>query len=189
MSNSPLISYTCMSPNHSNGRNHKIDRITPHYVDGNCSVETIGEIFRPPARRASSNYGIGSDGRIGMYVEEENRAWTSGSSYNDNRAITIECANLTDGSLTDSCWKSLVNLCVDICRRNSIPHLNYTGDDSGNLTMHKWYQDTDCPVLGLANSSHVWPQMLTRFLMVKNRLQFQRLQRTSAAFTSAWYHL
>lgn len=91
MSNSKLVTYTCLSPNHSEGRNHEIDRITPHYCDGNCSVETIGEIFRPPARRASSNYGIGSDGRIGMYVEEENRAWTSGSSYNDNRAITIEC--------------------------------------------------------------------------------------------------
>lgn len=145
MSNSPLVCYTKLSPNHSSGRNHKIDRITPHYVDGNCTVETIGEIFSPSARRASSNYGIGSDGRIGMYVEEKNRAWTSGSSYNDNRAITIECANLSDGSLTASCWKSLVDLCVDICRRNSIPRLNYTGDDSGNLTMHKWYQGTDCP--------------------------------------------
>lgn len=145
MSNSPLVSYTKLSPNYSTGRNHKIDRITPHYVGGNCSVETLGEIFAPTARRASSNYGIGSDGRIGMYVEERNRAWTSGSSYNDNRAVTIECANLSDGSLTDACWKSLVNLCVDICRRNGITNLNYTGDDNGNITMHKWYQDTDCP--------------------------------------------
>ena len=145
MSNSPLISYTRLSPNHSNGRNHKIDRITPHYMGGNCTIETCGEIFAPVSRRASSNYGIGSDGRIGMYVEEENRAWTSGSSANDNRAVTIECANLGDGSLTESCWKSLVALCVDICRRNGIAHLDYTGDTSGNLTMHKWFQSTDCP--------------------------------------------
>lgn len=145
MSNSTLVSYTCLSPNYTRGRNHKIDRITPHYVAGNCTIETLGEIFRPTARRASSNYGIGSDGRIGLYVNEEDRAWTSGSSYNDNRAVTIECANLSDGSLTAACWNSLVSLCVDICRRNNIDHLNYTGDDSGNLTMHRWYQATDCP--------------------------------------------
>lgn len=151
MSNSPLVCYTCLSPNHSWGRNHEIDRITPHYCAGNCSIETLGEIFRPTSRQASSNYGIGSDGRIGMYVEEENRPWTSGSSYNDNRAVTIECANLDDGSLTDSCWNSLVALCVDICRRNGIPRLNYTGDDNGNLTMHKWYQATDCPGPWLSN--------------------------------------
>ena len=145
MSNSPLVVYTLLSPNYSQGRNHKIDRITPHYVAGNATIEALGELFARPSRRASSNYGIGSDGRIGMYVEEKNRPWTSGSSYNDNRAVTIECSNLSDGSLTDSCWKSLVALCVDICQRNNIPKLNYTGDDSGNLTMHKWYQPTDCP--------------------------------------------
>ena len=145
MSNSSLISYTRLSPNRSNGRNHSIDRITPHYVAGNATIEALGELFANPARQASSNYGIGSDGRIGMYVEEKNRPWTSGSSYNDNRAVTIECSNLSDGSLTNACWRSLVNLCVDICRRNGISRLRYTGDDSGNLTMHKWYQDTDCP--------------------------------------------
>ena len=151
MSNSSLVSYTKLSPNYTRGRSHKIDRITPHYMDGNGTIETLGEIFAPTARRASSNYGIGSDGRVGMYVEEENRAWTSGSSYNDNRAVTIECANLADGSLTDACWNSLVRLCVDICGRNSIPALNYTGNDTGNLTMHRWYQDTDCPGPWLAN--------------------------------------
>lgn len=145
MSNSKLVSYTRLSPNHSNGRNHIIDRITPHYVAGNATIEALGDLFANPTRQASSNYGIGSDGRIGMYVEEKNRPWTSGSSYNDNRAITIECANLSDGSLTDSCWKSLVALCVDVCQRNNIPKLNYTGNDYGNLTMHCWYQATDCP--------------------------------------------
>ncbi len=145
MSNSPLVCYTKLSPNHSNGRNHKIDRITPHYMAGNCTIETCGEIFAPVSRQASSNYGIGSDGRIGMYVEEHNRPWTSGSAANDNRAVTIECANLGDGSLTSACWNSLVSLCADICRRNDIPSLSYTGDTRGNLTMHKWFQSTDCP--------------------------------------------
>lgn len=145
MSDSQLVSYVRLSPNHSGARKHPITRITPHYVDGNCTVETLGEVFAPVSRQASSNYGIGSDGRVGMYVEECNRAWTSGSYDNDNRAVTIECANLADGSLTDACWNSLVELCADICRRNGISNCSYTGDTSGVLTMHKWFQSTDCP--------------------------------------------
>ena len=145
MPNSQLISYTRHSPNHYDGRTHKIDRITPHYVAGNCTVETLGDIFAPTSRRASSNYGIGSDGRIALYVDECNAPWTSGNFANDDRAVTIECANLGDGSLTQACWDSLVRLCADICRRNGISYLNYTGDPSGNLTKHCWFQDTDCP--------------------------------------------
>ncbi len=153
MSNSPLVVYTALSPNHSGTRNHSIDTITPHYMAGNCTIETCGQIFAPTSRRASSNYGIGSDGRVGMYVEEKNRAWTSGSSANDNRAVTIECANYSDGSLSNACWNALVNLCADICRRNGKKRLVYKGAASYGslsstdmlLTQHKWFQSTDCP--------------------------------------------
>ena len=145
MSNSPLVSYVALSPNHSGQRNHDICKITPHYVAGNCTVETLGDVFMPTSRRASSNYGIGSDGRVGMYVEEDNRAWTSGSSWNDNRAVTIEVANYGDGSISDAAWNTLVELCADICLRNGIEDCTYTGDTDGVLTMHQWYQDTDCP--------------------------------------------
>ena len=151
--NSSLVEYTCYSPNHSGQRNHAIDTITPHYMGGNCTIETCGEIFSSSLRMASSNYGIGSDGRIGMYVEEDHRAWTSGDSRNDNRAITIECANLGDGSLTQACWDSLVKLCVDICQRYGYSGVWYLGEVDYDacldgfmlLTMHKWFQDTDCP--------------------------------------------
>lgn len=151
MSNSKLVSYTRLSPNHSGRRKYAITRITPHYVGGNATVEALGEVFAPTSRQASSNYGIGSDGRVGMYVEESNRAWTSGSSDNDNRAVTIECANLSDGSLTDEAWKTLVELCADICQRNGKSRIVYTGDvsnvndDEMLLTKHKWFQSTDCP--------------------------------------------
>lgn len=74
MSNSSLVSYTKLSPNHSGHRNQPITKITPHYMAGNCTVETCGEIFAPRSRMASSNYGIGSDGRVALYVDEENRA-------------------------------------------------------------------------------------------------------------------
>ena len=45
MSNSKLVDYTKLSPNHSGKRTHSIDRITPHCVVGQCSVETLGNIF------------------------------------------------------------------------------------------------------------------------------------------------
>lgn len=95
MSNSKLISCTLISPNKNSPRNHKIDTITIHCVVGQCSAERIGEIFKPTSRQASSNYGIGYDGRIGLYVDEADRSWCSSSAANDNRAITIEVASDT----------------------------------------------------------------------------------------------
>ena len=145
--NSPLVSYTKLSPNHSGQRTHSIDRITPHCVVGQCSVETLGNIFLPTSRQASSNYGIGVDGRVGMYVEEKNRSWCSSSAANDQRAITIECAsdNFEPYAFKDVVYKRLVELCTDICKRNGIQRLNFTGDKTGNLTMHCYFKSTLCP--------------------------------------------
>lgn len=154
MGHSNLASYFAYSPNHYDGRKgYDVDTLTPHFMGGNCSVETCGNIFAPTSRQASSNYGIGSDGRIAVYVDEDDGAWTSGSWRNDCRAITFECANLGDGSLTDACWDSLVALCVDICRRYGFEGAQFTGSSDHSeqregymlLTMHRWFQDTDCP--------------------------------------------
>ena len=90
--NSPLVDYVRLSPNNSGLRTHVIDTITIHCVVGQLSVETLGSIFAPTSRKASSQYGVGFDGRIGMYCEEKNRSWCSSSSANDQRAITIEVA-------------------------------------------------------------------------------------------------
>lgn len=145
---SNLVSGILRTNNCNQPRKAQIDRITPHYMEWYTSAEECCDSFVPRSRGASANYCIGKDGEIWGNVDEENRAWTSGSSYNDNRAITIECANYMDadnyGVLPDATWNSLVRLCVDICKRYGF-RLNYTGDDSGNLTMHKWYDDTDCP--------------------------------------------
>ena len=148
MSQSNLVTYTRISPNSTNPRNHKIDTITIHHMAGNLSAERCGEIFADPNRQASSNYGIGSDGRVALYVEEENRSWCTGSRENDHRAITIEVANdggEPDWHVSDKALASLIDLCEDICRRNSIKKLNFTGDKTGNMTMHKWFQATGCP--------------------------------------------
>lgn len=164
MSNSSLVSYTRLSPNHSGRRKYAITKITPHYMAGNCSVETCGAIFAPTSRQASSNYGIGSDGRVALYVDEANRSWCSSSSDNDNRAVTIECANLADSSLTDACWKSLVALCVDICRRNGIPKLTYTGGKDGTLTEHRMFANTDCPGTWLHSRMGLLAQEVNKYL-------------------------
>ena len=148
MSNSSLVNYTKISPNSTNPRNNSIKKITIHHAAGNTSVETLGNIFANPSRRASANYGIGSDGRVGLYVDEANRSWCSSNADNDNQAITIEVAN--DGGepewhISDKALAKLIELCVDICKRNGIERLNYTGNKSGNLTMHCWFAATSCP--------------------------------------------
>lgn len=147
MSNSPLVSYTKISPN-SSARTGKIDKITIHHMAGNLSVETCAQVFQNTSRQASSNYGVGTDGRIGLYVEESRRAWTSSNRENDNRAVTIEVANdggAPDWHVSDKALEATIALCVDICQRNGIAQLKYTGDKSGNLTMHKWFAATLCP--------------------------------------------
>lgn len=148
MSNSSLISYTKISPNRTSPRRQPIRKITIHHMAGNLTVEQCGAVFAPTSRRASSNYGIGTDGRIGMYVEEKDRAWTSSSPNNDNQAVTIEVANNTLGpnwTVSDKAMTSLIDLCVDICKRNGIQRLNFTGDKTGNLTMHCYFKSTLCP--------------------------------------------
>lgn len=148
--NSKLVNYKRLSPNHSGLRNQKISKITIHHMAGNLTVEQCGAIFAPVSRQASSNYGIGTDGRIGMYVEEKNRSWCSSSAWNDNRAITIEVANDKPSDaggwhVSNKAMKSLINLCVDICKRNGIPKLTFTGDTNGTLTFHYMYASTACP--------------------------------------------
>ena len=148
MSNSSLINYTKISPNSTNPRNNSIKKISIHHMAGNLSVEQCGNVFANPNAEASANYGIDSNGRIGMYVEEHNRSWCSSNSSNDHQAVTIEVAN--DGGapnwhVSDKALHKLVELCVDICRRNGIKQLNYTGDASGNLTCHNMFAATTCP--------------------------------------------
>ena len=156
--NSSLVSYTKLSPNHSGQRTHSIDRITPHGVVGQCSVETLGSIFLPTSRQASCNYGIGADGRVGMYVEEKNRSWCSSSNANDQRAVTIECASDTAEpyAFKGVVYQKLIELCTDICKRNGKTKLLWLGDktktlgytpkpDEMVLTVHRWFANKSCP--------------------------------------------
>lgn len=156
MSNSPLVVYTKLSPNHSGKRKHVIDTVSIHCMAGNATVETCGAIFASPARKASSNYGIGTDGRIALYVDEANRSWCTSSPDNDHRAITIEVANnggAPDWPVSAAAYEALICLLVDICRRNpGIGRLRWRGDKSliglvnkQNMTVHRWFAAKACP--------------------------------------------
>jgi len=153
-----MVSYTRLSPNHSGQRTHSIDRITPHCVVGQLSAESICGCFTSPSRQASCNYGIGTDGKVSLCVEEKNRSWCSSSNANDQRAVTIECASdkTEPYAMNSKVYDSLIKLCTDICRRNGKKKLLWLGDrnktlnytpksDEMVLTVHRWFANKSCP--------------------------------------------
>lgn len=147
--NSPLTDYVYLSGNADFPREGEIEKITIHHMADNIPLERLGEVFAEPDRRASSNYAVDTGGRVALYVEESNRAWTSSSPENDHRAVTIEVANDQIGGdwhVSDASYDALIELCVDICRRSGMEELVYTGDASGSLTIHKMFSETtECP--------------------------------------------
>ena len=156
--NSSMVAYTKLGPNHSGQRTHSIDRITPHCVVGQCTAEGLGDWFAKSSTKASSNYGIDKDGRVGLYVEEKNRSWCSSSNANDQRAVTIECASDTTEpyAFREVVYQKLISLCVDICKRNGKKKLLWLGDkektlnyspkaDEMILTVHRWFANKSCP--------------------------------------------
>ena len=155
MSNSSLVTYTRLSPNCNSPRNHAIDTITIHCMAGNLSVETCGAMFARASTQASSNYGIGSDGRIALYVDEGNRSWASSNGSNDHRAVTIEVASesVSPYKVTEKALAALIDLCVDICRRNGIKRLVWSTNKADrvnhrngcNMTCHRDFANKACP--------------------------------------------
>lgn len=156
--NSPLVAFTLLSPNHSGQRNHKIDRISPHCVVGQCTAEGLGDWFHRPSTQASSNYGIDKNGRVGLYVEEKNRSWCTSNNENDQRAVTIECASgkVEPYAMNEVVYDRLIDLCVDICQRNGKKKLLWFGDKDKSLsyqpkedemliTVHRWFANKSCP--------------------------------------------
>lgn len=156
MSNSSLVIYTKLSPNCTSPRTHVIDTISIHCMAGDATIESCGNSFASSSREASSNYGIGSDGRIGQYVDEANRSWCTSSASNDHRAITIEVAN-NGGSdegwpISDEAYAALLDLLTDVCKRNGIKQLLWKADktligqvDQQNMTVHRWFANKACP--------------------------------------------
>ena len=153
--NSRHTEYTKISPNRSSPRNHKIDTITIHCMAGQLSVETCGNVFASSKAQASSNYGVGKDGRIAMYVEEKDRSWCSSNRENDNRAVTIEVASdsYAPYAVSDAAYNATIKLVADICKRNGIKKLVWSNDknervnhlNGANMTVHRDFANKACP--------------------------------------------
>ena len=167
-SNSALVDYTKISPNKGNwnsdkqqyvaDRKYPISRITIHCTAFQCSVETLGAVFAKVSKQASSNYGIGQDGKVGLYVYEKDRSWCSSSSDNDNRSVTIEVSSdsVSPYSVTDEAYAKLLDLVTDICKRNGKTKIIWFGDKDKSLayqpkdnemvmTVHRWFSSKSCP--------------------------------------------
>lgn len=161
--NSALATVKILSPatNYYGARTHAIDRITPHMVVGQCTATSLGQVFALESRRATSSYGVGYDGEIGLYCEEKNAPGTTSSYANDNRAVTIEIAsdNFYPYSIKAAAAKAAIKLMADICKRNGKDTLVWKGtkaaalaySDAGQksnemlITFHEWFGATACP--------------------------------------------
>lgn len=181
MTNSKLVNIKMLSPNCTMNRNHKIDTITIHCVSGQLTAKQLGNLFLNPNYKASSNYGIGVDCKIGLYVEEKNRSWCSSSASNDHRAITIEVAsdNFHPYHVNNDVLDTLILLLVDICQRNKIKKLLWQADknligqiDKQNMTVHRWFKNKECPGEYLYNlhpeiAKRVNEKLLKKFNKIK----------------------
>lgn len=151
--NSPLVDYTRISPHRGSRGGHVIDTVSIHCVVGQASVEGLGSLFQTKA--ASANYGIGADGRVGLYVEEKDRSWCTSNNANDARAVTIECASDARHpyAVNDKVYAKLILLLADICKRNGIERLVWSTNKADrvnhrngcNMTVHRDYENKACP--------------------------------------------
>ena len=152
--NSPLATYTNITKHRTINRNHIIDTITIHCFVGQVTAKQGCDYFANTTNECSANYVVGMDGSIGLSVPEKDRSWCSSNRENDNRAITIEvaCDKFEPYAVTDAAYNSLINLCVDICKRNGISKLLWKADknligqpDKQNMTVHRWFANKSCP--------------------------------------------
>lgn len=149
MSNSKLISatYPAYQGNYTKGRSgKKIEAITIHHMAGRLTAKQCGAIFQRPGREGSSHYGIGYDGKIALYVDESNTAWTNSNWDSNCKSVTIETSD--DNSswyVNDTTLNSLIKLVADIAKRNNLGKLV----KGKNLTWHSLVADkgreTTCP--------------------------------------------
>jgi predicted amino acid dehydrogenase len=154
MGNSTLVTYKKISPNRTSPRNHKIDTITIHCYVGQVTAKQACDYLASASAQASANYVVGYDGSIGLCVEEKDRSWCSSNKANDHRAITIEVASdrTHPYAVKDKAYNALINLLVDICKRNGIKKLLWQADKAligqvtkQNMTVHRWFASKACP--------------------------------------------
>lgn len=191
MAYSSMVTVKIMSPNMNKQRTYKVTRITPHCMVGQLSAKRCGELFSKESRGASSNYGIGTGGEVGLYVDEADRSWCTSSADNDNRAVTIECASNTSSpyAMNEKVWDTLIALCVDICRRYGKNTLIWFGDKKTSinykprenemiLTAHRWFAAKSCPGDWLYNRLGKLAEKVNAKLSVPSSASVQRVEET-----------
>lgn len=147
MSRSSLVKFDipAYSGNYSKGRSgRKIEAITIHHMAGILSAKECGKLFQDINRKGSSHYGIGNDGEIAQYVDEQNTAWTNSNWDSNCKSITIETSNCLIGGnwkVSESALESLIKLVADIAQRNNLGVLI----KGKNLTWHSMFCSTVCP--------------------------------------------
>lgn len=187
MSNSPLVSYTQISPNKNSPRKYPISKITLHHMAGNLSLEAFGNLVAKPSRQMSANYAVDINGNIGLYCDEGDRSWCSSSPSNDHRAITVEIANdkfAPSWTISDASLAAVIDLCVDICKRNNMPGLTWTGDYSGTLTCHYMFANTACCGPYLETKMPWIAEEVTRRVKGETYRTFIKLDRTPLYISS-----
>lgn len=138
-------SYPAYAGNYSGPEARKnITAVTVHHMAGVLSAKDCGAIFQRPGRNGSSHYGIGVNGEIAWYVDENCVAWTNSNWPSNQCSVTIETSNSSTGGdwpVSDASYKSLIKLVADIAKRNGLGKL-VPGE---NLTWHSMFAATDCP--------------------------------------------
>ena len=146
MSNSSLATekYPAHKDNYTDGRSKKISKITIHHMAGVLTAKQCGSIFQRKGRNGSSNYGIGKNGEIAVYVDEKDTSWCDSNWDSNCKSVTIETSNSKKGGnwpVSDKVLKSLIKLVADIGKRNNLGTLV----KGKNVTWHSMYTNTNCP--------------------------------------------
>lgn len=148
MANSPLVTYQYLGHGKYNARRNPISGICIHDLsavgDFDLITTTIGTF------NVSWNYGINSYGKVGMFAEESQAAYSTGSPDNDDKCVNIVVCNNSEGpewTISPRAYSTLIELCADICKRNNITQLIYDRKNPRcNLTIHKWFNpNVNCP--------------------------------------------
>lgn len=147
MGNSSLVSVNV--PAHSNnytvgrsGRN--IEMIAIHHMAGILTAKQCGGIFQNGNRKASSNYGIGKDAEVGLYVDEANTSYCNSNWDSNCKSVTIETSNCEIGGdypVSEAVLNKLIQLVADIAKRNNLGKLV----KGKNVVWHRMYAATTCP--------------------------------------------
>lgn len=129
--------------NYTKGRSGgSIEAITIHHMAGRLTAKQCGRIFQAKGRYGSSHYGVGYDGSIANYVDEEDTAWTNSNWDSNCKSVTIETSD-NDNSwyVNDITLNALIKLVADIAKRRNLGKLV----PGKNLTWHSMFTNTTCP--------------------------------------------